>query len=125
MIVIQIIPDCRGEPIRLVCFNGGLLSNTIGVIVSNDEPLPESTCYELHVGCGEANVDRILDIASFQDLSDGQPRSKTLTENREALCVHGKSCTLARLTLEEILIPLVIDELNPNQRLEMSHGNYQ
>jgi len=126
MVVIKVITNCGGDPIRLVCFNSGLLSNAISVIVCDDDAFSEFPSYELHVTCTEACIDRILDIASFQqDFSDTEGSRIPLTKDGESLCVKGENCTLARLSIQELLIPLCIDELQPNQRTVASHGYYQ
>jgi hypothetical protein len=112
MIVIEIIPDCFGQPIRLTCFLGGFLPDTVGIIIGNNEPTPDCPRYVLHVACTKAHIDSVLDIAGFHALPDRQGGRVTLAKHRDSFCVDAERCTFGRLTMQELLIPLVIDELN-------------
>ena len=72
MKVIKIFGDCGREPVRLACFPSGNLSHMGIIIIGNDESVGKLLSYELHVRCTEADVDHILDIAGFEDFSDGE-----------------------------------------------------
>ena len=121
MIVIKIVPDCFGEPIRFACFFGELLSDTVGIVIGNDEPIPDCPYYVLHVTCAKANIDRILNIARFHTLPNRQGSRVTLAEYRDTLCVHAEGCAFSRLTMQELLIPLMVDELNSHQSVIDPH----
>lgn len=122
MKIIKIFGDCGGEPIRLACFPSGNLANMGVIVVGNDESIGELPCYELHIGCAETDVDRILDIVGDHSLPDAKGGSIPFAKDGESLCVHGKSCPFSRLTIQELLDPLVIDELTPNQSFVDPHG---
>jgi hypothetical protein len=122
MIVIEIVPDCFGEPIRFACFFGEHLSDTVGIVIGNDEPIPNCPHYVLHVTCAKANIDRISDIACFHTLPNRQGSRVTLAKYRDTFCVHAEGCAFGRLTMQELLIPLVIDELNSHQPVIHPHG---
>ena len=92
------------------------------IVISNDQPVGKLPCYQLHVRCTEADVDRILDIVGDHSLSDAERSSISLAENRESLCVHGKRCPLSRLSIQELLDPLAIDELTARQSFVDPHG---
>ena len=121
MKVIEIFTDCITEPIRLACFPSHNLTRLSGVIVSDNQPIPECPTYELHVSCTKANVDTILDIASFQDLPHGKGGRITLAEYRKPFCVKGEDCPLSNLPIQELFIPIVIDELATNEPLVDTH----
>ena len=123
MVIIEILPDCLGDPIRLACFFGSSFSDTVGIIVSNDDPLPDVPRYELHVACGEANINTIRNIHLFHNVSDGDPCGIPLAKYRSPLCINRESCSFACLSMQELLVPLVINELATYQGFATSHRN--
>jgi hypothetical protein len=122
MIIVEVIPDCFGQPIRLACIFGRLLSDTVGVIVSNDDPIPDCPRYVLQITCAKANIDRIADIASLHTFPNRNGSRITLAKYRDSFCVHAEGCAFGRLTMQELLIPLMVDELNPHQSVIHPHG---
>ena len=98
-------------PILIAVFS----PNSVGVVVSDDESTLNAPRYQLHIGCTETNINTILDIASFQDLPYGESGRITLAEKGNTFCVKGKDCVLSRLTIEELLIPITLDELTSNK----------
>jgi len=92
------------------------------IVIGNDESVGELPCYELHIGCAEADVDRILDVIDDHGFSDTKSGRISLTKDGESLCVHGKRCPFSRLTIQELLDPLVIDELTPRKPFVNPHG---
>ena len=122
MKIIKIFGDCGREPIRLACFPSGNLTNMGVIVVGNDESIGELPSYELHIRCAEADVDRILDVIGDHGFSDTKGGSIPFAKDGESLCVHGKSCPFSRLTIQELLNPLVIDELTTRQSFVDPHG---
>jgi hypothetical protein len=122
MIVIEIVPDCFGDPIRLACFFGRRFSDTVGIVIGNNEPLPNCPRYVLHVACTKAHIDSVLDIACLHALPDRQGGRVTLAKHRDSFCVDAEGCTFGRLTMQELLIPLVVDELDTHQPVVHPHG---
>jgi len=123
MVVIKILPSCWGDPIRLLCLFGHHLSNTTAIVISDNQPLPDVPCYELHVVCGEADVDRIREIHFGHDIPDTEASGIPFAEYCSASCPNRKSCPLARLTMQELFVPLMVDELASHHRALYPHGN--
>jgi hypothetical protein len=111
MIIIEIIPDCLGDPIRFACRFGNTFANTTGVIVSHDDPIGDATRYLLHISCTEAHINRVSDFVCSHDSLNRKPSSQTLAENRSAFCINAERCPLSGLSVEELLFPLAIDQL--------------
>ena len=113
--IVEILPDCGADPVRLACFPSDNFTSLAGIIISNDDPLPESLCYRLHVGCAKADLDIVRDVAGLHYVPNGEASRKTLAKNRETACIHGEDCPLGGLTVEELLIPITVDELTADQ----------
>ena len=122
MKIIKIFGDCGRNPIRLACFPSGNLANMGVIVIGNDESIGELPSYDLHVRCAKTNVDRILEVIGDHGFTDTQGGRIPLAEDGESLCVHSEGCPLSRLTIQELLDPLVIDELTPNQSFVDPHG---
>ena len=121
MKIIEIFSDCLGDPIRLGYVDSGLFANSVGIVVSDNETTRNAPRYELHISCTEADINTILDIAKLQNLPQGEGGRITLAEKGHAFCVKGKDCVLCRLSVEELLIPIAIDELTTNKFLSHEH----
>ena len=111
MVIVEIIPNCVGEPIRFACVLGDTLSDTAGIIISYDDAIGDMPRYLLHISCRKADIDFVSDLISPHYRLNGKPCGQTLAENRKAFCVKGKSCPLRNLTIEELLLPITINEL--------------
>jgi hypothetical protein len=125
MVVIKIFTDCITKPIRFACIFGDSFSDTRGVVVSDNDPIPDVPTYLFHVGCGKANMDGITHFIGSHYGLDRESRSKPLAQDGNPLCIHGKSCPLGGLTIQELFIPLVIDELASHYSSLPPHGNNQ
>jgi hypothetical protein len=124
MIIIEILPDCIGEPIRFACRFGNTFANTTGVIISNDDPIGDATRYFLHVSCGKAHMDAVSHFVSLHYGLDGEASSETLAEYVDSFGVECEGCALTGLPIEELLIPLCIDELASYYFAVPPHSNH-
>ena len=113
MVVIEILPDCWGDPIRLACVPRGPFAHSIGVVVGDDDALRDAPRYFLHVRCRETDSDRIRELYGSHSSLNAEGGSVSLAEQCDAPCFHIQGCAFANLSIEELLSPLFIDELRP------------
>jgi hypothetical protein len=115
MEIIEVFTDCIAHPIRFIARSGGQFSDSIEIAVCDDNPAFNLPRYFLKIPCGKANVDAIPHLQRLQCRANRQTSSVSLYKNRQAICIHYESCTFRRLTMQELFIPLVIDELHPDK----------
>ena len=120
--VIKIEAGSIADPIWLACGPCSDFPNRIKIIVANDNPSPDVPSYVLHIAGGKTAIDRVADLYELHSGADRESRGKTLNEYWHSLGVHYKRSTLGRLTLEELLFPLFIDELTSDQLAVGPHG---
>ena len=113
--IIKIEAGSIADPIWLACGPSGVLPNRIKIIVADDNPAPDLPSYVLHIASGKAAINRVADLYELHSGTDREGGGKTLAEYWDALGVHHKRSSLGRLTLEELLFPLVIDDLTANE----------
>lgn len=121
VVIVEVVPDCGADPVRLACGQSGIFSHAVWVMVSDDDAPADAPRYFLNVSCREANIDRISQLYSFHGGSDREGSSIPLAEDRDSLCVHNERCALSRLTLQELFYPLVTYELGPYKVSVDSH----
>lgn len=122
MIVVEVFPDGVREPIRFVCVPRGLFAYSIGIIISDDDAPEDAVRYRLYVSGREADIDAIADFYELHYGTDGEGGGIPLAENGDALGINLEECALGALTPQELLFPLVVDELNPGKGVSYSHG---
>ena len=124
MIVVEILTDCIRKPVRLACFFGDTLAHMAGVVIRDDDPVGYVPRYFFQIACRKTDVNGVSHAISFHDLANRQPRSIALAEkNVVELVGEGKRCSLCALSIEELLIPLLIDELATHQPAVQPHWN--
>ena len=125
MIIIEIIPDCAGDPIRLASIPSTSKAGLALVVIGNNEAVGESPTYRLEIPCRKATLNSIANLYKTHGLPHGEGGSHTLAENRDAFCIHGEACPLRSLTVEELLFPVFGYQLNPSQISTNAHWQYQ
>ena len=121
MVIIEIFPDCAGNPIRLLCAGGSLLADCTFIAVGNDYASLDVPRYFLHIRCRETHVDGVLHLHGLHNGTDTEGGGISLAENRDAFCINHERCPLRLLTVEELLFPLFSNQLTPNQTPVQSH----
>ena len=109
--VIKIEAGRIADPIWLACGPSSIYPNRIKIIVADADPAPDLPCYVLHIAGGKAAIDRVADLYELHSGFDRDGGGVTLAEYWNSLGVNYKRSPLGRLTLEELLFPLIIDEL--------------
>ncbi len=123
MVVVEILPDCWGDPILLACVPRGSFAHSIGVVIRNDDAVREAPRYFLHVRCRETDTNRIRELYRIHSGLDTEGGGITLAKNCDPLCTHIEGCAFANLSIEELLYPLFVDELHPYKIAITAHGD--
>lgn len=121
MIIIEVFSDLIREPIRFACIPRGLFAYSIGVVVRDDEAPVDAIRYSLYVSSRKADINRIAEFYQLHYTADGEGCGIPLAENWDSLGIDTEIGTFGSLTTEELLLPLLIDELHPKKRLPVSH----
>ncbi len=113
MIIVEVFADGIREPIRFACFNRYFLSGSACVVISDDEAVGDFPRYILHVSRRETDVDSVSNFYQVHNRSNGKGGGVSLAEEWDAIRSNDECSSLGSLTPQELLFPLVIDELRP------------
>lgn len=119
--VIEVVPNCGGEPVRFAYLKGKSLTGSAGVIVRDDDPPDDAPRYFLHVPCRKTAVDRIAHIYGLHDGAYGEGGRVTLAENGDAFCIDDEGCAFRGLSIEELFFPLCAYHLTTNESARPPH----
>jgi hypothetical protein len=119
--IVEIVPDCGWQKVRLAYFPSGSLAYAGRVIVCDDDSTIEGPTYLLHVSCRESHMDSVSNLYSLHNGPHGKSSSETLAEYVDPFCVDCERCALRNLTVQELLFPITAYELATDQSARPSH----
>ncbi len=121
MVVIEVVAECVRKPIKLLGLFGDDFPGMVRIVVCNDDPPVDTRRYVLQVACRKAHINCVADSHGLQSCTDAESGGETFTEHWQPPCAKSKDCSFGRLTLQELLLPFVTDELSTSESRPQSH----